>query len=101
MPIQSLGVRVRAWLVRAKGHVQVADIRFNFSRAATIRTQRRGNRESPSVFAEVPPLIAEQATRSALWMSTAKQSFVLKIEKHAAKPIRRAMKMLAECGDVP
>jgi len=77
-------VRVRAGIIRTKGHVYVLANPLGFPRAATFRTQRAAT-ERPHVFAEIPPLIAEQATRLALWMSTAKQSFVLKINKHVRR----------------
>ena len=66
-------MRVRARIVRTKGHVQAVDNPLNISGEATIRTQRGGN-WGPSVSVEIPPPIAEQATRLAVWMST--QSFV-------------------------
>jgi hypothetical protein len=81
MPIEPLGVGVRARIVGTKGHVQAVDNPLDTSRAAGLNV---AGTERPSVFVEMPPLIAEQTTRLAVWMSTAKQSFLLKIKKHGA-----------------
>jgi len=80
------------------------------TRATVLGQQRSGlnvaGTERPSIFVEMPPLIAEQTTGLAVWMSTEKASFLLEIKKHGAanlldsELIRRAMKMLRECGDV-
>jgi hypothetical protein len=83
MPIQPLGVRVRAGL-----SVLRAMFKLLTTRAAFLGQQRSGlnvaGTERPSVCVEMPPLIAEQTTRLALWMSTPKRSSLFKIKKHGA-----------------
>jgi hypothetical protein len=91
VPIQPLGVRVRARIARTKGHFKLLTAFLGQPSGLDV-----AGTERPSVLAEIPRLIAEQATRLAVWMSTAKPSFVA--GEHGAtnllgfELVRRAMK---------